>query len=126
MTEKSTTQNTLKSSSHWVKQLYYYAVLGISILFIAIGLFTVVRASLVRYVFTSIDDNQYGYSQCDYNNKVVSSGNGPSLNSDEDKKKCKEDAARVNFQNNMLNGTLILIVSSSVLALHTRFVKIRD
>jgi hypothetical protein len=81
-----------KTSSHWVKQLYYYAILGFSILFLAIGFYTVIRASLVKFVFTNIQDN-YGVQS---------------------------------FQNEILNGGLLIIISGIVLILHTRFVKIRD
>jgi hypothetical protein len=129
MAEKTTKSIIQKSSSHWVKQLYYYAILGFSILFIAIGIFTLVRSTLVRYVFTSIDDYSYGMSQCDY----TYNDKGQSPQSDSDRKICLERAeenrvkqAKNSFERDVLNGLLITAIATIVLGLHLKFVNIRD
>jgi hypothetical protein len=125
MTDKTTPQHT----SHWAKQLYYYAVLGFGILFVAIGLFIGVRSALVRYVFTSIDDNYYGYNQCDNN----FGQNGTTPLSDTDRKTCldRQEETRVknvnnNFQKDTLTSIMMVLIAGTVIGLHTTFVKIKE
>jgi hypothetical protein len=119
----------LKVTSHWVKQAYYYLVLGFSILFLSIGVFSLVRASLVRYIFTSVDDFSYGINQCDYS--YTEKGQNPLPESE--KVICQKQAeenktkmAKNNFERDTLNGILTILIASTVLTLHKRFVKIQD
>jgi hypothetical protein len=140
------TQTPAESSKKpsWVKQLYYYAVLGITILFLSIGTFTFIRSNLTRFVFTKIDDGYYtSYSeQCKYNDTYSSSKvnisspsspTEPKLNTAEEKASCEkrlqdEDNLRkeIDYQRNMLNSILMIIIAGTVLGLHLKFLKLKD
>jgi hypothetical protein len=127
---KSNIENqTTKTSSHWVKQAYYYLVIGVGVLFLSIGIFSIVRASLVRFVFTSVDDFSYGINQCEFQY----TDKGQSTLSESEKATCQRQAdenktkqAKINFERDTLNGTLTMIIALTVLALHKKFVKIQD
>lgn len=119
---------TLQTHSHWVKQMYYYAVLGFCVFFISLGTFMLVRSNLVKYVFPEVDDYSYIASQCKYEFKAE----GQIEKSAEEQKKCEEDDKNLrnvqqtrNYQRDMINGILLLIIPSVVLGFHTRFVKIK-
>jgi hypothetical protein len=45
------------SKTNWVKQIYFYTVIAISLLFICIGLFTFGKATLIKFVFPKADTN---------------------------------------------------------------------
>jgi hypothetical protein len=129
MAKISSEDQIQKYSSHWVKQAYYYLVLGFSILFLSIGIFSVVRASLVRFVFTTVDDYSYGMNQCDY----TYTDKGQNLLPESEKTNCQKQAdenkvkqAKNNFERDTLNGVLTIIIASTVFILHKRFVKIQD
>jgi hypothetical protein len=114
--------------SHWVKQMYFYAVLGITMFFIALGSFFFVRANVVKYALPDADDVSIYQDPCKYDFAT-----GTQIEkSAEQKKTCLDDQkAQLSAQQNrtykqvMLNSVLGIVISALVLRLHTRFVKVK-
>jgi hypothetical protein len=114
--------------SHWVKQMYFYAVLGITIFFMAISSFFFVRANVVKYLVPDADDVSIYQDPCKYD---FASGTQIEK-SEEQKKTCLEDqklqlTAQQNrtYKQVMLNSILGIVISALVLGIHTRFVKVK-
>jgi hypothetical protein len=114
--------------SHWVKQLYFYTVLGTTLFFIALGSFFFVRANVIKYFLPDADDVSIYQDSCKYDFAT-----GTQLEkSDQQKKICvDEQKTQLSAQQNrsyrqvMLNSILGVVISALVLGLHTRFVKVK-
>lgn len=129
--------NSPKPKVSWVKQLYYYLVLGFSILALSIGSYGFIRSNLTRYVFTEIDDFSYSYypdAKCLAlnNGRPVDPNTGqsipsqPSAQEDQLRAECENKARNRQYQTDMLNSILTLLIAGTVLALHLKFLKLKD
>jgi hypothetical protein len=114
--------------SHWAKQLYFYAVLGITLFFIALGSFFFVRSNVVKYVLPDADDVGIYQDSCKYDFAM-----GTQVEkSEEQKKTCQEDQKSQlstqrdrTYKQMMLNSILAIVISAIVLGLHRKFVKVK-
>ena len=137
----STTEeiNNPKPKVSWVKQLYYYLVLGFSILALSIGSYGFIRSNLTRFVFTDIDDYSYAYypdAKCQALNspkfESVDPITGqtkqtqPDPNETQIRTECEAKARNRQYQTDMLNSILTLVIAGTVLALHLKFLKLKD
>jgi hypothetical protein len=129
--------NNPKPKVSWVKQLYYYLVLGFSILALSIGSYGFIRSNLTRFVFTDIEDFSYSYypdAKCQAlnNSRPVDPSTGqltpskPTAEEDQLRTECENKARNRQYQTDMLNSILTLVIAGAVLALHLKFLKLKD
>jgi len=115
-------------SAHWAKQLYYYIVLFVSILFVAIGTYWLLESNLKHWVFTALETNTSYYgdtSNCGGYNKITGS---PMYDTNsETYKKCIADAEtegkKISYQQDMLNSILMVVIAGVVLGLHLKYMR---
>lgn len=112
---------TTKKDHSWVKQLYYYLVLAFSILFLAIGSYMFLRANLVKFVFPEAGNNYYYSERVVCEPKIDENGEQISENCVTKENPNREDEENREYQRDMVNSTLMIIVSSIVLGLHLKF-----
>jgi hypothetical protein len=135
--------STTQPKTNWIKQLYFYVVIGFSLLFLCIGLFGFSKAVLTKFVFPKASNNfgYYGpapYNECSNYYSPYYGGKynlqppmpGSSANAmptptkaeiEECKKetqKQKDDSLETQFQTDMLNNVIITIISAVVGSLH--------
>ena len=131
--------NYSKPKVSWVKQLYYYLVLGFSILALSIGSYGFIRSNLTRFVFTEVDDFSYSYypdAKCQALNNVqqipadLSDSQlkqaQPTTDNTQLRAECETKARNRQYQTDMLNSILTLLIAGVVLALHLKFLKLKD
>lgn len=121
-------ENTSLTHANWPKQLYFYVVIGVSILFISIASFMLIYSNLTKFVFTKLDDSYVYVDGCDaQTNKPTPVYTHSDNKTDNESKiiyteeECKTlltDRKDVEYQRTMLNGILMLIVSGTVFGIH--------
>jgi hypothetical protein len=89
-----------RQPSHWVKQMYYYAVVGLCIFFFSIGLFWFSRTQLVKFAFTELQTPAYSYGG-DYNYNRQ-------------------------YQEDTLNSSLMITITVLIAVAHTSLSKIKS
>lgn len=130
---------SLPHKTNWVKQVYFYLIIGFSLAFFAGGFFTFSRSILIRTVFPLADNSYYNYgggnpkSMCQYGSNMYYQGkNIPSAASTpvdgkmmtspvitpEEIKTCEEVTEKGiqsekdrQFQNDMLNSILAMVIT---------------
>ncbi len=123
-----------------IKKIYFYVVVAFSILFLCGGIFAFARANLLRFVFTKADDDFISVAQRDcvfdydlpdhvYNPDQTE----PRRLTPEEVKECKdyyekqaELRKEAQYQNEMLNSILTILISGAVLAIHLIYVRPKD
>lgn len=125
-------QTAVSIKSHWVKQFYYYAVIGVTVLFMAIGAFVFLRAQLLRFVFINADNSIYYSSPIDNCRYKYVEGKQVDLTLEE-KNMCESEIEtnisrqkQSNYENDTLNGVLMTGISLLVMVLHMKLVKIKN
>lgn len=140
------------SKNNWPKQLYYYLILAGCVFSLAIGSFYFLEANLVRFVFQGAKSNYYyppkDKNRCKYKTidpyypnypmmeKDIATSSSvprpikPELNSPEEVKICekefedqKNEEINRQYQQQMLNSTLTIVISILVLFGHLHFFK---
>ncbi|GAB4145896.1 MAG: hypothetical protein OHK0017_05980 [Patescibacteria group bacterium] len=123
------TTNTEIKKPSWVKQLYYYVVLGLCILFLSIGSYIFLRSNLVKYVFTELGGDGYSQyeSQCMYPPVVKTDGSSSVVDQNSPEyKNCISKAKEKQYQSDMLTSILQILIAGVVLFLHLRFIKLKE
>ncbi len=107
---------------HLIRAIYVYVVSMVSLLFLLIGLGTVVHRSLQYYVFPMADNYRYSYDVCSSPKYV---GSGEILPTDEEIQTCEERMEKndkvnreAQFQSSMLSGSVMIIIALPVYLLH--------
>jgi hypothetical protein len=127
--------NETKPKISWVKQLYFYLILGGSILALSFASFAFLRANLTRFVFTEVDDYSYTYfsdAKCSVlNNGPAYDPSGKVIENTIQQNstlrdECTTKAKNRQYQNDMLNSLLTIIIAGVVLGTHLRFFKLKD
>jgi hypothetical protein len=141
-----TIQITPNSSlkTNWVKQIYFYVVVAIALLFFCTGVFTFGKAALIKNVFPKADNNfmygpytspelqckngqgsQYWYPKPMPISADVTKPYTPSIPTDAEIKECievtnkgMEEQKERTFQSDSLTGILMTIISAIVGAIH--------
>ena len=137
-----------KKDFGWVKQVYYYIVLLVCVLYLGIGSFIILKSNLVHFVFTKIEDQNYSYYSSDHNCVYEGDYRGyeneyPLLVKDvtgetyereklteEDRQKClkvlekdRDDAIEADYQEDMLSSILMVVIPGVILGLHVKYVR---
>ena len=107
---------------HLIRAIYVYVVSMVSLLFLLIGLGTVIYRSLQYYVFPMADNYRYSYDVCSSPKYV---GTGEVLPNDEEVKTCEDRMEKndqmnkvAQFQSAMLSGSVMIIIALPVYLLH--------
>ncbi len=93
-----------QNNSHWVKILYYYLVIAGCLLFFSIGLYWLSRAVIINTFFPVVNENTFSYVDESRRSKEIS----------------------IRYQEDILNSTLMMVVSVAIYFLHTKIIKIKD
>jgi hypothetical protein len=127
------------NKSNWVKQVYFYLVLAVSLFAFSLGLFQTAKANLVKFVFPKADMNSMYYggpgispeSQCKmggtmyYTPKFVPTDTSkpytPPVLTESEMKECIEATTKgmenqkdIVYQSDSLVGILTLVISGII------------
>ena len=127
--------NSTKPNYNWVKNLYFYVILAGTILTIAIAAFALTYSSLVRFVFTDLQNKPYiSYEECKNNfnyfkneppvmptspssTDLNTKANTPDLTQDE-QKNCANKRINTEYQTTLLSSGLAILVAGIILSIH--------
>jgi hypothetical protein len=113
MSEKKTVSPKIKKpdldtpdqpNSHWVKILYYYLLIAGCLLFFSIGLYWLSRTVIINSLFPQVNQNKFSYI-------------------DEYK---RDKQINIDYQQNILNSTLLMIVTVIIYFIYKKIIKIKD
>lgn len=141
-TIQTTPSNNLKTN--WVKQIYFYVVIALALLFFCTGVFTFGKAALIKNVFPKADNNfmygpytspeqqckngqggQYWYPKMGPISSDPTKPYTPPVPTDAEIKECIEatikgieEQKERTFQSDTLTGILMIIISAIVGGIH--------